>query len=318
MKSGSVLTLGTFDGVHRGHQSLLKKVLSYSRELNLKSIALTFSQPPRLYFSPSSEPYLLSTVEEKKVLLKNEGIDKVVILNFNRSLSLMTAKVFFEDFILKKYRARAIILGYNFCFGKDRQGDISFLKNEAGKAGINVDRIPPLKAGKLPISSGRIRNALKEGNLSLANTLLGHPYLAIGKVIKGSGIGKSFGFPTANLEVDPLKILPLGVFAVKVTHPHWKNPLVGMCNVGVRPTLRSEKEIRDVKEIRDGALFVRANRAPSLISFEVHLLNFKGDLYGQSLSVQFIKKLRAEKKFNSLQELKVQLNKDREQTLLVS
>ena len=290
---GNILTLGTFDGVHRGHQALLNSVTTFAKELHLKSLALTFTKPPRLYFSPSKEPTLLTTIQEKRRFLNSIGIDRVRVLNFNQSLASVSATDFFNRIILRQCGAKGIVVGYNFCFGSSREGTIPFLKKMAKRKGIRVEVLPPLLKGERPISSGWIRESLKRGHLKLANDLLGRAYSAEGTVVPGLGIGKKIGFPTLNFKVDPMKILPEGVFVVKVNLKDENKFWIGMANVGVRPTI--------VEELKNKRL-------------EVHLLNFRGNLYGETLTAHFLKKIRSEKKFDSLGSLKAQLKKDLEVT----
>lgn len=300
--SNAVLTIGTFDGLHRGHLRVIKKVLKNSLKFNLPSLAITFEFPPRLFFRPLKEPYLLSTIEEKRALLKEAGINSVVVFKFNKKLSLIPAEDFFLRFLKKEYRARNIVVGYNFCFGKDRLGDLSFLKKMGKKNSIPITVINALKEQGTPISSGRIRAALRDGDLETANHFLGRPYFCLGKVAAGRRLGSKLGFPTANLKISDLKILPTGVFLCRVVVGFKEEKcsgadsiFYGMCNVGFKPTLKKNGE--------------------TTRSLEAHLFNFSGNLYGKILKVEFLRKIRDEKKFQSLDALKKQLEKDKEVSL---
>ncbi len=286
----SILTIGTFDGVHLGHRKIIRDVVDRAKKTGCESAAITFSVPPRLYFFPSNEPALLTTVTEKKELLKSCGIDKVHVLDFDENLARLSAADFFKKFVIKKCRAQEIIVGYNFGFGHNREGDARFLEKAGAENGIRVKIFPAVVSKSVPISSGRIRDALKEGNLKLANSLLGEPYRVSGKVVHGQHLGSRLGFPTANLDIDKNKIVPLGVYAVQAGLTG-KKIYKGMANVGFRPT------------VTGSGLKVK--------SVEIHLFNFSGNLYGKTLRVRFIAKIREERAFPSLDELRGQLKKDR-------
>ncbi|OGR81397.1 MAG: riboflavin biosynthesis protein RibF [Elusimicrobia bacterium RIFCSPLOWO2_02_FULL_39_32] len=301
---GAVLTIGTFDGLHRGHLKIIKRVLKNSLQFHLPSLAITFEFPPRLFFTPLKEPYLLSTPEEKSWLLKEAGIKKVVVLKFNKRCSLISAKEFFLRFLKRKYQAKNIVVGYNFCFGRDRLGDIPFLKKMGKENSIPITVIKALEDQSAPVSSGRIRAALRKGDLETAHRFLGHPYFCLGRVNGGRKIGTKLGFPTANLKISDLKILPLGVFLCRVGVGFKDGKLsgadsffYGICNVGFKPTLKEAG-----KPAR---------------SLEAHLFNFSGKLYGKILKLEFLKKIRDEKKFQNLDDLRKQLEKDKKTALLL-
>ena len=302
MHLGTVVTIGTFDGVHRGHRKIIDKTNRLAEDERLKSLALSFEFPPRLFFSPSKVPVLLTTLLEKRFLLSRYGIGKTVLLNFNRRFSQISALQFFEELLIKKYHAKQIVVGYNFCFGKGREGDIKFLKKIGKKYSIPVYASKPLMQSLRPISSGRIRELIRRGDLRGARRLLGVDYFAFGRVVRGESIGRKMGYPTANLETHSLKILPEGVFVVSVlvfkskedflnSSPGQSGFYGGMCNIGSRPTVAKETS----KEKK---------------SFEVHLFGFTGNLYGKFLKVVFLKKLRDEKKFSDQETLKKQLIQD--------
>ncbi|MBI4397096.1 MAG: riboflavin biosynthesis protein RibF [Elusimicrobia bacterium] len=285
---GAVVTIGTFDGVHRGHQAILNKTVEMARRLKINSQAVTFARPPRLYFFPQNGPNLITVLPEKVELLESRGIDRVEVLSFNKAFSGLSADRFFEEYLVKKYRTRAIVVGYNFGFGRSRQGDTRFLEDKGRAHGIPVHVAPPVCLKGVPISSGLIRQHLKLGELDHANRKLGYSYFLSGKVVRGQGRGRTLGFPTANLKVPEEKLIPPGVFAVNTALPDGRH-FRGMCNVGFRPTMSL------------------AN--PSL-SIEVHLFGFHGDLVGESLRVEFARRIRSEKKFASWRELARQLAQD--------
>lgn len=302
---GTVLTIGTFDGVHRGHRAIIQKTCRLAQQNAAIPTAITFDIPPRLFFFSSKEPALLTAVSEKVFLLKKLGIEKMVLLRFNSKLAQISAENFFENFIVKKFHPCAIVVGYNFGFGRNREGDPRFLEMMGRKHSIFVEVVPPLCFGNIPISSGRIRELLREGNVERANRLLGEPYFAVGTVVSGQGFGRKIGFPTVNLSVPHEKIVPEGVFAVRVTmsdgrsshdlrfsaHSH-----DGMCNVGFRPTVCSNDDMKER-------------------TVEVHLFHFSRNLCNSILKVEFLRKMRSERKFSSLEELKNQLKKDKKQVL---
>ena len=293
-KKHSVVTLGTFDGVHLAHQKMLKKTVALARKNGRVSCAITFSFPPRLFFKPSSEPVLLTTAAEKKWILQSLGIEKILILKFDKKLSKLSAEQFFLQYILKRCNARVVIVGYNFRFGKNQEGTIAVLKNLGKKYKVQILVMPQVKdSGGIPISSGRIREYLKEGNVSDAKALLGRPYWISGRVVKGKKLGHKLGFPTANLKVDALKLLPRGVYII-LAQEHKSRPgsapWKGLANIGSRPTVQ--------------------RGTPKIIP-EAHFFNCDKNLYGKTLDLFLIAYLRSEKKFSSLPMLKHALEKDK-------
>lgn len=293
----SVVTIGTFDGVHRGHQKLIQTAKDCARQQKIPSVALTFSFPPRLLFHPVSEPYLLNTTEEKIFLLRKSGVKKIAVIRFDKNFSNLTAGDFFEKLIIKKFRAKGVVVGYNFRFGRAREGDGQLLKELGKKHFVSVQIIPPLHAGSLVVSSGLIREFLRRGKLGKANQLLGYPYIIIGKVEKGKGLGRKIGFPTANLKISPMKILPHGIYAIKVSLFDKKRQYEtgkkyeGVCDIGYNPTIKNLPNV--------------------FVSVEAHLFHFAGSLYGKTLKIELIKRLRSEKKFKHIEALKKQIEKDK-------
>lgn len=286
-----VLTLGTFDGVHRGHQRLLAVARRRARAINGEVLAVAFERPPRLLFHPTSLPSLLTTPSEKEDLLRRYGADRVESLVFSKSLAQRTAEQFYKEFIAKRWRAAEIVVGFNFCFGKGREGSSRSLALRAKSDGLIVHGVGPVRDLKGVVSSGRIRPLVAEGRLEEAERLLGHAYSLEADVVRGRGIGRRLGFPTANLAVSEEKILPSGVFAVTAVLPTGVERN-GLLNIGVRPTFH------------DG---------PPRRSVEVHLLDFSGNLVGRRLRLLFRKKLRDEKKFPSVQALVRQIRRDEHQ-----
>ena len=272
-----VVTIGNFDGVHLGHQALLTEVKKRAHDLKLESAVITFEPNPKDYFSQNKLQTRISSLREKIELFNEIKIDRVHIIKFNQEFSKVTANEFISV-LIKQLKVKEIVVGEDFCFGRGREGDIKQLSASSMKLNIK-NKI--LMDGKR-ISSTLIRNLLANDKLDEANKYIGRPYSISGKVVHGEKRGRKIGFPTANIHMrhnrPPLK----GVFAVKFQN-HF-----GVANLGIRPSIKGEKKLQ----------------------LEVHLLNFSSDLYGQHVSVIFLKKLRDEKKFKSLDELKEQIKLD--------
>ena len=272
-----VVTIGNFDGVHLGHQALLTEVKKRAHDLKLESAVITFEPNPKDYFSQNKPQTRISSLREKIELFNEIKIDRVHIIKFNQEFSKVTANEFISV-LIKKLKVKEIIIGEDFCFGKGREGGIKQLSASSMKLNIK-NKI--LMDGQR-ISSTLIRNLLANDKLDQANKYIGRPYCISGKVVHGEKRGRKIGFPTANIHMrhnrPPLK----GVFAVKFQN-HF-----GVANLGIRPSIKGEKKLQ----------------------LEVHLLNFSSDLYGQHVSIIFLKKLRDEKKFKSLDELKEQIKLD--------
>ena len=272
-----VVTIGNFDGVHLGHQALLTEVKKRAHDLKLESAVITFEPNPKDYFSQNKPQTRISSLREKIELFNEIKIDRVHIIKFNQEFSKVTANEFISV-LIKQLKVKEIVVGEDFCFGMGREGSIKQLSESSMKLNIK-NKI--LMDGKR-ISSTLIRNLLANDKLDEANKYIGRPYSISGKVVHGEKRGRKIGFPTANIHMrhnrPPLK----GVFAVKFQN-HF-----GVANLGIRPSIKGEKKLQ----------------------LEVHLLNFSSDLYGQHVSVIFLKKLRDEKKFKSLDELKEQIKLD--------
>ena len=272
-----VVTIGNFDGVHLGHQALLDEVKKRAHDLKLESAVITFEPNPKDYFSQNKPQTRISSLREKIELFNEIKIDRVHIIKFNQEFSKVTANEFISV-LIKQLKVKEIVVGEDFCFGRGREGSIKQLSASSMKLNIK-NKI--LMDGKR-ISSTLIRNLLANDKLDEANKYIGRPYSISGKVVHGEKRGRKIGFPTANIHMrhnrPPLK----GVFAVKFQN-HF-----GVANLGIRPSIKGEKKLQ----------------------LEVHLLNFSSDLYGQHVSVIFLKKLRDEKKFKSLDELKEQIKLD--------
>lgn len=280
------LTIGNFDGVHLGHQVLLADLIRLARQDNTRSVLLSFSPNPKVFFS-GEKGFYLSTPGEKTALLSRLGIDDVLIIAFERKLANMAATDFMAE-LTRRINLKGLVVGEDFVFGHNRQGTTEVLAEFCEKQGIPFVVFPELMMDGEPVSSTRIRRALNDGKVDEARRLLGRPYAMCAKVISGEQIGKSIGVPTANLELDPDKFLPKsGVYAT-IAHLREKD-YPAVTNVGVRPTF-SEQEI---------------------ISVETLILDFNDDIYGEELRVEFIQCLRPEQKFDGVQALTQQIEKDK-------
>ena len=290
----AVVTIGSFDGVHLGHRRILEQVHALAREHGGESVVITFDPHPRTVLMPDDASFkLLSTTGEKIALLANAGIDNVVLAPFSLEFSRQTAQQYVEDFLVKKFAPRFIVIGYDHRFGVGREGDISFLKKFEKLAGFQIIEIPAQEVDEIAVSSSKIRKALENSDIELANRLLGHAFSFFGKVVEGDKIGRTLGFPTANIEIlDPHKlVLPEGIYAarVKTSLPAPAEWMGGALYIGARPTLSS------------GGKRV----------IEVNILDFEGDLYGQDLTVEVLEFIRSDKKMDSLDDLKKQIEADK-------
>ena len=285
MKKGCAVSIGFFDGVHRGHRFLLRQLEELSAEKDLTPVAITFDCHPRTVVQPDFVPSLLTTQEEKLKLLSETFKGEVVVLPFTKELSELTAKEFMQVILRDKLNAKLLLMGYNHRFGHGG-GTKEEYETWGRETGIKVCFAEALIGEK--VSSSRIRSLISMGDVEKANELLGYPYFLTGKVIEGKQIGRQIGFPTANLALPPHKLLPAcGVYAVWVTLPD-QTKRGGMLCIGHRPTIESDGKI----------------------SVEAHIFDFNGNLYGESISIHFIGKLRNEVHFDTLEDLQQQLSLD--------
>jgi riboflavin kinase/FMN adenylyltransferase len=288
----TILTLGTFDGVHIGHKKILEKVIQHTADEKYESLVLTFFPHPRMILQERSEIKLLNTISEKVNLLEQLGIQNLVIHPFDETFSRLTAEEFVKTVLVEQFKIHKIIIGYDHRFGRNRTADINNLIEFGEKYGFEVEQISAQEINAISLSSTKIRNAIQEGNILLANKYLGYDYFLTGTIIKGKQLGRTIGFPTANLKIEEdYKLIPLkGVYIVSSQIN--EQIVYGMMNIGVNPTVGGQH-----------------------LSVEIHYLNFDGDLYDQKLAVSILKRLRDEEKFDSLSLLKVQIKKDQTQTL---
>ena len=283
----SILTLGTFDGIHQGHKKIISKLTTESKKNNLRSIILTFFPHPRNVVS-SEKVKLISTIDEKIEIFSKLEIDELIIQDFNKSFSNISAEEFIK-LLVDNLNLKKIIVGYNHRFGKNRLADINVLRDFSFKYDFEVIEIEAFEVEKIKISSTNIRNAINEGNIDVCNTYLGYSFNINGIVVKGKSIGKSIGFPTANINIaEEYKIIPKnGVYLVLCFFE--RNKHHGMMNIGFNPTFGSNKK-----------------------TIEVNIFDFSKDLYGKNIKIEFLKFIRDEIKFDNVKMLKTQLNIDRE------
>ncbi|QDX80840.1 riboflavin biosynthesis protein RibF [Denitratisoma sp. DHT3] len=287
----TVLTIGNFDGIHRGHVAMLERLTAKARELGLPSTVMTFEPHPREVFTPDQAPARLTSLREKLVLLEGFGVDHVYLCHFDRQLAALTAEDFIRRIVVEGLQARHVIIGDDFRFGRGRAGNFEMLRAAGRDAGFGVEAMNTVDHDGLRVSSSAVRDALAAGQLELAAHLLGRPYGIAGRVCHGDKIGRTLGFPTANVQLKRKRVPLTGVYAAMVAGLD-KRHLPGAASIGVRPTLR------------DGL-------RPTL---EVYLLDFDQDIYGAHVTVYFMHKLREEAKFESLDALQAQIALDVEAT----
>lgn len=284
----AVITIGTFDGVHTGHQYILQQLQEAAEACHGETVIITFDPHPREVLAPQNKTvHLLTTLDEKIQLLEKWGIHHLVVVPFTKAFSELSATAYLEDFLISTFRPHTIIIGYDHRFGHNREGGLELLEAEQQKFGFQLLEIPQQVVHDLTVSSTKIRNSLQEGAILLANELLGYPYFINGKVVHGDKMGRQLGFPTANIALhDSRKLIPAqGVYAVKVTvaGKEWK----GALNIGTRPTFNGSE-----------------------LRIEVYILDFNEEIYGAEIHVSFIEFIRADKKFDSVDALVVQITDD--------
>ena len=283
----SILTIGTFDGVHIGHNKILTKLVEESKKNNLSSLIMTFFPHPRMVLQKSQEIKMINTMDEKIHLFEKTGVDNLIIQPFDENFSKIRAKEFVEEILVKKLKIKHIIIGYDHRFGKDREASVEDLKKFGLNYMFTVEEIAAQEIHSIAISSTKIRNAILKGEIKKCNEYLGRNFMLTGEVVHGDGLGKKINFPTANIEIpETYKIIPKnGVYLVKTIIN--SEIYFGMMNIGVRPTIGGKNK-----------------------SLEIHFFNFKDNIYNKTISVEIICKIRDEEKFSSIDELKIQLKKD--------
>lgn len=285
-----VLTIGTFDGVHLGHQKIVKHLNDEAQKIGGESVLFTFFPHPRMVLYPDSHGVkLIQTQAEKLAKLERMGLQNIIIFPFTLEFSRLTALEFVRDFLVNKLHVKQMVIGYDHQFGKNREGTIDYLRDISETYDFGVTEISAREIDEVNVSSTKIRNALKSGEIETANTYLGEEFELNGTVVRGKGRGRGFGFPTANIQLEnDLKLIPgNGVYIVNVKLSDART-FLGMLNIGTNPTVSDENKQ----------------------SLEVHLLDFNEDLYGQKIEVRFLKRLREEVKFESVEQLIDQIKED--------
>ena len=284
----TIVTIGTFDGVHIGHKKIIAKIVQNCKSENLESIILTFFPHPRMILNENSDIKLLNTIDEKSELLAINGIQNLVIQNFNTAFSQLSAEEFVADVLVKQLNIQKIIIGHDHRFGKNRSANIDDLIIFGKKYNFDVEQISVKEIDDVAISSTKIRNAIVEGKITLANKYLGYNYQISGKIIKGKQLGRTIGFPTANIKLEEnYKLIPK--FGVYIVQSIFQNKTIfGIMNIGLKPTF-DEKTV----------------------TIEVHFLDFDADLYDKKITISIIEFIREEQKFKNIETLKIQIQKDK-------
>lgn len=286
----AVITIGTFDGVHSGHRYIIQQLQETAAACDGETVIITFDPHPREVLQPGGAPVkLLTTLEEKIELLAQHGIDHLVIVPFTKEFSELSAQAYLEEFLIQQFNPHTIIIGYDHRFGHNREGGLELLEAEQNTYGFQLVEIPQQIVHDLAVSSTKIRKSLLDGNIQLANELLGYHYFLEGKVIHGDKMGRQLGYPTANIELpDPRKLIPAqGIYAIKVYLDKQPLPLNGVMSIGTRPTF-------DGVDLR----------------LEAHIFDFSQEIYDRVLRVEMISYIRANLKFDNIEDLIVQMDKD--------
>ena len=286
--SKAVITTGTFDGVHLGHEKILNKLVNIGLETESETVLITFFPHPRIVLFPDHELKLINTIDENIELFKKYNIDHLIIQNFDKHFSRITSLDYIRDMLIQKIGLNNLIIGFNHHFGRNREGSLENLQEYADLYDFNIHKVNPYNLDSKSVSSTKIRNAINCGDIQLANNYLGYNFSVSGIVIKGKGVGKKIGFPTANIVIENKnKIIPkAGVYAVYVICNQTR--FQGMLNIGFNPTFNGQN-----------------------LSIEVNIFNFNKNIYDTMLSIEFIQRIRSEKNFQNVEELKSQLALDR-------
>ena len=289
----AVLTVGTFDGVHTGHRAILQQVVSHAEETGGESVLLTFEPHPRKLLFPDQPLGIITPLDEKLQLITAAGIDHIVVVPFTPAFAALSAQEYITGFLVGRFHPAGIVIGYDHRFGHDRAGNIDLLKQYATAGNYTITEIPAQLIDEAAVSSTKIRNAVEEGRVQDAAHMLGRNYTLAGNVVHGNKLGRTLGYPTANLQPhSPEQIIPAnGIYAIHATHAG--ATYKGMLSIGYNPTVTDRKELR----------------------IEANLFDFDKDIYGDALELSFTRKLRDEQKFNSLEELTAQIDKDKEDSL---
>ncbi|MAW65036.1 MAG: riboflavin biosynthesis protein RibF [Flavobacteriales bacterium] len=284
----AVVTIGTFDGVHIGHQTIINRMVGIARKFKGEAVLVTFDPHPRLVLQKDAKVKLLTSMDERINLLEKTGVDHLIIIPFDKVFSNLTSLDFIRDILVKKIGTKRLVIGYDHHFGKNREGSFDHLIKYGTIYGFDVEEIPPQEVNFINVSSTKIRNAVQAGDVVKASEYMGHSYTIDGIVVKGQQIGRSIGFPTANIKVEEVnKLIPKeGVYAVKVVFDN--NFFSGMLNIGYRPTVGLDNQL----------------------SIEVHIFDFQKNIYGRQLTIEIIKHVRNEIQFTNVNDLRKQLEQD--------
>ncbi len=291
-KTDSVVTIGTFDGVHIGHQKIIKRLVTIAQEEGLQAVVLSFFPHPRMVLQKDTNIKLINTIDEKSQLLENFGIDHLVIKKFTKDFSRLGALEFVRDILVNKLQVKHIIVGYDHRFGRNRNANIDDLREYGDVYGFKITEITAQEIDEVAVSSTKIRKALNESDIETANAFLGYNFMLTGTVVKGKNLGKKIGFPTANINIEEsYKLIPKnGSYIVRSIIDN--KTIYGMMNIGTNPTVNGEGQ-----------------------TIEVHFFNFKEDIYGKKIQIELIKRLRDEQKFETIDALKAQLYNDKQTSL---
>lgn len=287
----AVITIGTFDGVHLGHLELIEAVCAEARSAGGESLLVSFHPHPRSVINRDTKVELLNTPEEKIGLMEKTGIDHLVIVPFDESFANLSAQDYIEQFLLKRFQPHAIVIGYDHHFGKGRKGNYALLQEMSQTLGYKLIEIPARVLQSISVSSTQIREALRKGEVDLANNLLGYDFSFEGVVVRGDALGRILGYPTANLIYTHAEKIHLGHGVYIAEAKLGEEKFQGMLSIGTRPTLNDEEE-----------------------KVELYLFNFDRNIYGEKLKVSVLHRLRGQEKFNSLEELKIQMKKDEDES----
>jgi riboflavin kinase/FMN adenylyltransferase len=284
----TIVTIGTFDGVHIGHQKIIEKLIQETKKADCESLILTFFPHPRMVLNGSSSIKLLNTINEKSSLLEKMGLDNLVVHPFDKKFSNLSAEEFVKTILVDSFNLKKIIIGYDHRFGNNRSANIDDLISFGKKYDFEVEQISAQEIDSVSVSSTKIRDAITDGNMIIANEFLGYDYILSGKIITGKQLGRTIGFPTANIKIEEnYKLIPKnGVYIVK-SHLQEKT-VFGIMNIGLNPTVNGED-----------------------LSIEVHFLDFEADLYNKNITVSVIARIRDEQKFTSIDLLKAQIQEDK-------
>jgi riboflavin kinase/FMN adenylyltransferase len=285
----TVSTLGNFDGVHRGHQAILQRLVENGREKNMPGVVITFDPVPKKVLSPETAPPLIQTLDQRLEAFADLGIDSTIVVVFNPDFAKKSPEEFVSEYLVKLLRVRTFIIGQNFAFGHKKRGDIALLQKMGKENDFDVESVAEVSANGARISSTLIRQEIQEGRMEEAHKYLGRPFSLRGIVVEGEKLGGKIGIPTANLKVENELLPGRGVYAGRALLGLKSHPAA--VNVGFRPTVGGKT-----------------------LTVEAHLINFSGDLYGQELELQFLKRIREEKQFKGVDELRRQISKDIETT----